>query len=255
MLIILSPAKKLDFKSPWPHDLRTQNRFLKEAEQVVAAMRQLSVEQLADMMKLSPALARLNFDRYRDWHLPFEVNNSRPAVFAFNGDAYQGLDISTFSQEDIHYAQQHLRILSALYGVIRPLDLLQPYRIEMGMRFSFDGYNSLYKFWEQPIAQAIRQDLMNQGDQILVNLASEEYFKVLNPEMEGVTIYNCVFKEFVAGQYKIVSQKAKRARGLMSRFILKHRLTNPEEMKLFDLEGYYFSEKLSTDYNFMFLKG
>lgn len=246
MLIILSPAKKLDFKSSVVESQWTQNRFVDEAHTVVNALKKLSQNQLAEIMSLSPALAKLNYERYQDWHLPFSPDNSRQAIYAFNGDAYQGLDSKSLNNQDVEFAQNHLRILSALYGVIRPLDLIQPYRIEMGMKFSFGKYASLYQFWKSKITKTIIEDTLNQGDNIVVNLASEEYFKALDENNKAVQYVHPVFKEFSNGQYKIVSQKAKRARGLMSRFIIQNRISDPEEIKLFDLERYFFSEKQST---------
>jgi uncharacterized protein len=247
MLIILSPAKKLDFKSPLGSTQWTQNRFLAQSAQVVEAMRNLGIDELGERMNLSKTLAELNFARYRDWNLPFTPQNARQAIFAFNGDAYQGLNVNALSDSDLEYAQDHLRILSALYGVIRPLDLIQPYRIEMAMKFSFDGFDSLYKFWHKSINEILRKDIKIQHDDVLINLASEEYFKVVDNQICKCRIITPVFKEYSNGQLKIVSQKAKRARGLMSRFIIKNRLTNPDDLKHFEEEGYFFSEKLSNE--------
>ena len=180
MLIILSPAKKLDYsKDNYQTDF-TKNRFLDSAKEIVQEMRKLSVVQLGKTMHISPALANLNYQRYRDWQLPFTPKNSRQALFTFNGDAYSGLDAKSFSKTDIAEAQKRLRILSALYGVIRPLDLIQAYRIEMGMKFSMGQYKSLYQFWGSKITKTIAKDLKAQGDAILINLASLEYYKTLD---------------------------------------------------------------------------
>lgn len=254
MLVILSPAKKLDFKSPLISKQWTQNRFLDQAAEVVESMRTLSIEQLAETMSLSKSLAQLNFLRYRDWNLPFNPENARQAIFAFNGDAYQGFDVKSLSNSDLDFAQNHLRIISALYGVIRPLDLIQPYRIEMAMKFSLGNYKSLYHYWQDLITDSLLKDIENQGDNVLINLASDEYFKVLKSPLLGIKIISPVFKEWNNDSYKIVSQKAKRARGLMSRFIVKNQITNPEDLKHFEDEGYYFSEKLSTENHFIFTR-
>ena len=254
MLIILSPAKKLDFSKPLPFDDYSENRFAQEAWQVVQAMRKLSVDDLMQLMKLSPSLARQTRERYQDWQLPSTMKNARQALFAFNGDAYQGLDARSLSKQDIDYAQTHLRILSALYGVIRPLDLIQAYRIEMGMKFSFDGFSSLYKFWEEKITECIRMDLNAQGDQILINLASQEYFKVVENHLSKVQVVTPVFKEQKGDVLKVVSQKAKRARGLMSRYIIQNQIEKVDELKLFDAEGYYFNDRLSNENTFVFTR-
>jgi cytoplasmic iron level regulating protein YaaA (DUF328/UPF0246 family) len=254
MLIILSPAKKLDFKTPVPYHGFSVNRFMEEAETIVNRLRKLSVSELSDIMHISTALANLNYERYRNWHRPFTTENAKAAIFAFNGDAYSGLDAASFDTDDLNYAQNHLRILSALYGVIRPLDLIQPYRIEMGMKFGFDNYKSLYDFWRSKITEAINEDLRLQGDNILINLASEEYFKALDLNTLKAKVITPVFKENKNGILKIVSRNAKRARGMMSRFILKNKITNPEELKLFDMEGYFYSDRPGNDERLVFVR-
>jgi len=254
MLIILSPAKKLDYSENNFQTDFTENRFLESAKTIVSEMRKLSVAQLENIMHISPALANLNYQRYRDWHLPFTLENSRQALFTFNGDAYNGLDAKTFSETDIAESQKHLRILSALYGVIRPLDLIQPYRIEMGMKFSMGKYKSLYQFWQKKITKTIADDLNAQEDNFLINLASQEYYKALNIKTLKANIITPVFKEYKGDTLKIISSKAKRARGMMSRFIIQNQISNPEELKLFDSEGYFFMENLSSKTEFVFVK-
>lgn len=255
MLIILSPAKKLNFNDLGNYSDFTENRFLDSAKEIVKALRRLSVEDLGSMMHISPSLAHLNYQRYRDWQLPFTLDNARQALFTFSGDAYGGLDAATFSQDDIQEAQNHLRILSALYGAIRPLDLIQAYRIEMGMKFSWGKNKSLYQFWQQKITKTIADDLKAQGDNILINLASKEYYKVLDKSVLKAQIITPVFKEYKGSVLKIVSSKAKRARGLMSRFIIQNQIKSPEELKLFDSEGYFYMDKLSNENEFLFVKG
>ncbi len=254
MLIILSPAKRLDFKSPLPVQEHSENRFLREAQLIVKELRKYDVAGLSTMMHISSSLAALNYQRYREWSLPFTPENARQAVFTFNGDAYAGLDVSAFGAQDIAAAQKHLRILSALYGVLRPLDLIQAYRIEMGMKFAFSKYRSLYDFWSVKITEAINEDLKAQGDEVLVNLASEEYHKALDYSILKADVYTPVFKEEKNGKLKIVSRNAKRARGMMSRFIIKNRITNPEELKLFDMEGYFYSDRLSGEREIVFVR-
>jgi cytoplasmic iron level regulating protein YaaA (DUF328/UPF0246 family) len=206
------------------------------------------------VMKLSPNLARQTWERYQEWRLPSTPQNARQALYTFNGDAYQGLDAYTLESKDVPYAQEHLRILSALYGIIRPLDLIQPYRIEMGMKFSFAQYANLYAFWEKRISDMLLEDIKNQGDNVLVNLASQEYFSVVEKRLKGIQLLTPVFKEQKGDQLKVVSQKAKRARGLMSRFIIQNQLEKPEELKLFDTEGYFYNDRLSDDNTFVFTR-
>jgi len=246
MLILLSPAKKLDFDSPVASPLNTENRFLKEAEQVVSEMKKLTIEEMMKLMHISKPLAQLNYERYQNWMLPFTNETSRQALFAFKGDAYGGLSAEKFSPRDIDYSQQHLRILSALYGLIRPLDLIMPYRIEMGMKRSFGGYKNLYDFWVEKITAAVSNDLQQQSDDILINLASQEYSKAVDFKKLNARVISPVFKEEKNGELKIVSSKAKRARGMMSRFIIQNQITNPDELKLFDMEDYYYNDRLSN---------
>jgi len=254
MLIILSPAKKLNFSFKNSHSDFSENRFLDSAKEVVEELKKLSVSELMTVMHISSNLAQLNYQRYRDWHLPFTPKNAHQALFTFNGDAYGGLDADSFSDQDIKEAQNHLRILSALYGAIRPLDLIQAYRIEMGMKFSWGKNKSLYQFWQEKITQSIADDLKAQEDNILINLASKEYFKILNTNKLNVNIITPVFKEYKDDVLKIISSKAKRARGLMSRFIIQNQIRNPEDLKLFSCEGYFFMDKLSSENEFVFVK-
>lgn len=254
MLIILSPAKKLDFSSKLDFVDFTENRFLDSSKEIVEELRKLSVDQLGSTMHISPALSHLNYQRYRDWNLPFSSENAKQALFTFNGDAYAGLDALSFSEVNIVEAQNHLRILSALYGVIRPLDLIQAYRIEMGMKFSWGKHKSLYQYWQKKITKTIQADLQAQGDNILINLASNEYFKSLDLNKLNAEIITPVFKEYKGDVLKIVSSKAKRARGMMSRFIIQNRIKNPQELKLFNKEGYFYMDGLSNSNEWVFVK-
>jgi cytoplasmic iron level regulating protein YaaA (DUF328/UPF0246 family) len=255
MLIVISPAKTLNFEKTEMVAKFSTNDFLAEAEKLVSILRKYSAKQLAELMVISPNLAHLNQDRYVRWNTPFTAQNAKPALFAFQGDVYTGMDAESFSQEDVLFAQDHLRILSGLYGVLRPLDLMQAYRLEMGTKLVNPKFKDLYSFWGNKLSKKINEAVAAQGDQVLINLASNEYFKSLNTKEISADIITPVFKDFSHGEYKIISFYAKKARGLMSRFILQNKLKTPEELKHFDTEGYYFSEAQSSSNQFVFLRG
>ncbi len=254
MLIILSPSKTLDFKSKIDFQEYSNNDFLEEAAKVIAELRKLSVEDLQQKMAISKDLAQVNYTRFREWSLPFSLTDSRQAIFAFMGDAYNGLNIKSFSKNEINFLQSRLRILSAMYGTIKPLDLIKPYRIEMAMKLPVGKSKNLYEFWTGKITMALNQIAKENKEEILVNLASSEYFKAIDTTKLKVRVVNCVFKEYKGDELKIVSMQAKRARGMMTAFIAKNRIENPEELKLFDMEGYFYSDKLSTINNFVFTR-
>ncbi len=254
MLMILSPAKTLDYASPVPALPLTTPDFVKEAKALIAILRELSVQDVAALMKLSDKLAALNVARYGDWSHQFTEANSRAAVLAFKGDVYEGMQAWTFTGDDHLFAQRHLRILSGLYGLLRPLDRLQPYRLEMGTSLSNPKGNSLYAYWGDTIANTLNAALAEQGDDILVNLASEEYNKAaLTKALKARTI-TPQFREEKDGKFKMVSFYAKRARGLMASHIVRERLENPEHLKKFDADGYGFNRTLSSGDTWVFTR-
>ncbi|NPE54688.1 peroxide stress protein YaaA [Dickeya dadantii] len=240
MLITLSPAKTLDYTSPLPTQRYTQPELLDYSRQLIKHCKQLTPADIASLMSISDKLADLNAARFQEWHPAFSPDNARQALLAFKGDVYTGLAAEDFNEADFDFAQQHLRILSGLYGVLRPLDLMQPYRLEMGIRLKNDAGNDLYKFWGDTITETLNQALKAQNDDILINLASDEYFKSVKPAKLNARLIKPVFLDEKNGKFKVISFYAKKARGLMSRFIIQNRLTTPEQLKDFDSEGYYF---------------
>jgi cytoplasmic iron level regulating protein YaaA (DUF328/UPF0246 family) len=254
MLLIISPAKKLDYKTPAPVSDYTQPDHLDRAAELIDIMSQKDSFEIADLMKLSMNLADLNMQRYQDWHTPFTPDNAKQALFAFTGDVYQGMDTGSLTADDLAFAQHHLRILSGLYGILRPLDLMQAYRLEMGTKLATDYGRNLYEFWGDTITHAVNEALAAQDDDILINLASNEYFKSIRlGELKG-RIITPVFKEYRKGAYRIISFNAKKARGYMSRFIIQNRLNNPEEIKAFDIADYAFNPDLSSSTEFVFTR-
>ncbi|MCB1916218.1 MAG: peroxide stress protein YaaA [Rhodocyclaceae bacterium] len=253
MLIVLSPAKALDFDTP-PHvDRRTQPALLDDAEILVGVMRDKSPQQVAALMNLSDPLASLNAARYQRWKRPFTRRNAKQAVLAFDGDVYGGLDAPSLGEDDLAWAQQHLRILSGLYGVLRPLDLMQPYRLEMGTRLENPRGGNLYRFWGRTIADQLAAALKRQrGERVLVNLASEEYFKSVDRRALGVRVVTPVFEDWKSGRYRVISFFAKRARGLMSRFAIERRLGAVEGLRQFAGEGYGFAAEASDEDRWVF---
>jgi len=254
MLIAISPAKKLDCSTPAPVSTYTLPEHLDRAAELIDVMREKDSFDIADLMKLSMKLADLNTQRYQDWHTPFTTDNAKQALFAFSGDVYQGMDAATFSVGDIDFSQQHLRILSGLYGVLRPLDLMQAYRLEMGTKLATEHGSNLYQFWGDTITETINQALADQGDDILINLASNEYFSSIHTADIQGRIITPVFKEYRKGAYRIISFNAKKARGLMSRFIIQHRINDPETIKTFNLADYSFNHELSSPDEFVFTR-
>ncbi|MGQ1891161.1 peroxide stress protein YaaA [Thermophagus sp. OGC60D27] len=254
MLAILSPAKKLDFKKPFPYPNHTPILFPKEASLLAEQLKSYSPTQLMKLMKISNSLAELNAERFFKWQWPFDEKEGRQAIYAFNGEAYNGLQARTLSPEEIDTAQQQLRILSGLYGLLRPLDLILPYRLEMGTKLETPKGKNLYQFWNDKITRQLNEDLKTEGHKALINLASQEYFKALDPDKIEVPIITPIFKEFKNGTYKVVSIYAKKARGRMTRFIIQNRLTDPEDLKAFDLEGYHFNNDLSQGREMVFTR-
>ena len=252
MLIFLSPAKSLDYKTP-PHIAsHTQPAFLKHSETLIKALRKLSPAAIANLMDLSDPLAVLNFNRYADWQLPFSPENAKQAVLAFDGDVYDGLSAKTLSADDLDFAQKQVRILSGLYGILKPLDLIQPYRLAMGTKFANKAGKDLYAFWGETLLDAINAELDAMPRPVAINLASEEYFKAAVGRKINGTVIQPVFEDWKNGKYKIISFYAKRARGLMTRYAVLNRLTEPEGLKEFDSDGYTYVPEASDDKSWVF---
>lgn len=254
MLMILSPAKTLDYESPVPELPLTTPDFVEEAETLIALLRELSVQEVAGLMGLSDKLAALNVARYGEWSPAFTEANSRAAVLAFKGDVYEGMQAWTFTPDDHAFAQQRLRILSGLYGLLRPLDRLQPYRLEMGTSLKNPKGNNLYAWWGDTIAKALNAVLAEQGGDILVNLASGEYNRAALTKVLQARVITPQFREEKDGTFKMVSFYAKRARGLMAAHVVRERLTDPEALKDFNADGYVFNSKLSAGDTWVFTR-
>ena len=245
MLFLLSPAKSLDYESPLPAVTASQPQFVAQSTALIATLKKKTPKQIAELMDLSEALAKLNTDRYKAWTPEFTQENARPAVLAFNGDVYEGLNAPSLKPKDLQWAQEHVAILSGLYGVLRPLDLMQPYRLEMGTSLKHGKSSNLYQFWGTQIADYLNQQLASHKEPVIVNLASQEYFKAVDLKTLQARVVECVFQDFKNGQYKIISFFAKRARGLMARFAIEHKVKTVEQLKAFNLEGYVFASDVS----------
>ncbi|WP_276639274.1 peroxide stress protein YaaA [Siccibacter turicensis] len=254
MLILISPAKTLDYQSELATTRYTQPELLDYSQQLITEARKLSAPQIASLMGISDKLADLNATRFHDWQPDFTPDNARQAILAFKGDVYTGLQAETFSDADFDFAQQHLRMLSGLYGVLRPLDLMQPYRLEMGIRFANAKGKDLYSFWGDIITRKLNEALAAQGDKLVVNLASDEYFKAVKPKALEGEIVKPVFLDEKNGKFKVISFYAKKARGLMSRYIIQNRLTTAEQLTGFDLDGYQFDEAASKGAELVFTR-
>jgi uncharacterized protein len=255
MLIVISPAKTLDYETPPVTKSHTKPAMLKQSQALIDILRNYSALDLAELMKLSMKLAELNFERYHEWKPPFNTKNAKQAVLAMKGDVYTGLDAESLTEADFEFAQQHLRILSGLYGVLRPLDLMQPYRLEMGTKLPNPQGSDLYSFWGEAITHAVNKALKAQGDDILINLASNEYFKSIKPKLIEGRLITPQFKEKKDGTYRMIGVYAKRARGLMSRYIIENRLQDADEIKGFKTDGYRFSKQQSKDDQWVFIRG
>ncbi|MBV7405582.1 peroxide stress protein YaaA [Enterobacter sp. ENT03] len=245
MLILISPAKTLDYQSPLATTRYTQPELLDHSQRLIDVARKLSAPQIKALMGISDKLADLNATRFHDWQPDFTPDNARQAILAFKGDVYTGLQAETFSEEDFDFAQQHLRMLSGLYGVLRPLDLMQPYRLEMGIRLDNPQGSDLYQFWGETITHKLNEALAAQGDQVIVNLASDEYFRAVKPKLLAGEIIKPIFLDEKNGKFKVISFYAKKARGLMSRYIIENRLKTPAQLKDFAVDGYAFDEEAS----------
>ena len=253
MKIILSPAKSLDFENIPETKVASQPIFLNESQLLINKLKKYSPKKIGDLMSISPKLSDLNYSRFQDWTLPFTNDNAKTAMYVFTGDAYRGMNPREFSQEDVVNAQGYLRILSGLYGVLKPQDIIQPYRLEMGTKIDYtEKVTNLYKFWGDKVTDALNAEMEN--EEVLINLASNEYFKVIDPKKLNHKIVTCSFKDEKNGEYKIISFFAKFARGLMTRFIIQNKITEVEHLKAFDLERYSYNEEMSTADNFVFVR-
>jgi len=252
MKLVLSPAKSLDFESKLPTSKTSEAQFLSESERINKLLKKKSAKSLSKLMHISDALGQLNYERNQDWSLPFTKDNARPAIYAFNGDVYRGLDAYTISNDKINQLQDKVRILSGLYGLLKPLDLIQAYRLEMGTKFPVGKNKNLYEFWKKSIAKSLNNEL--EDNELFLNLASNEYFKAIDAKALKVPVINIDFKEFKNGDYKTIGIFAKLARGLMARYIIDTNAETLDAVKGFNTEGYGFSEQLSNKTTLVFTR-
>ncbi|MEX0940938.1 MAG: peroxide stress protein YaaA [Pseudomonadales bacterium] len=254
MLTVISPAKTLDFDSPSMTRKASVPEYLDRSQELIAVLRKKNPRQLSKLMGISEKLAELNVQRYQDWKPPFNASNAKQSILAFKGDVYLGIDIEHYTERDLTFAQKNLRILSGLYGVLRPLDLIQPYRLEMGTRLANKRGNDLYSFWGERITRALAEDLSTHRNKTLINLASIEYFKSVQPDHLPGNVITPVFKDYSKGRYKVLSFFAKKARGSMASYIVKNRINKPDGIKPFDVDGYEFNESFSTPTEWVFTR-
>ncbi|MFT5618264.1 MAG: cytoplasmic iron level regulating protein YaaA (DUF328/UPF0246 family) [Arenicella sp.] len=255
MLFVISPAKTLDFDSKPQTETYSNSVFLAESETLIKKLRTVSESKLQDLMKISDNLASLNKERYANWKKEMSLPEAKQALLAFRGDVYQGMEAENFSETDFEFSQSHLRILSGLYGMLKPLDLMLPYRLEMGTKLEVGKSKNLYAFWDGKVTEKLNEDLKNHHSKTLINLASNEYFKVVQSKNLEAEIITPVFKDFKNGKYKVISFFAKKARGMMASFAIKNQLSNPEKLKNFDLGGYAYNEDASKENEWVFLRG
>jgi len=254
MLIVISPAKLLDFKTPTATTSFTMPEMLDESQKLIGSLQKMNPKQISELMGISDNLGELNFQRFQSWHLPFTPDNAKQAVLTFNGEVFRGLKATTFSAEQLKLAQTKLRILSGLYGILKPLDLMQPYRLEMGTKFKYQNSPNLYAFWKTLITEKINEAVAESGSGVLVNLASNEYFKSIDKKKLTAEIITPGFKDLKNGNYKTITVFAKKARGLMTRFIIDNNITDIESLQAFDSEGYNFNPRLSKPGNPVFTR-
>lgn len=252
MLTIISPSKTLDYQTPLITKQHSLPEFLESTKQLIDIFKKLSSDDLAKLMSISPKLATTNYERFQNWHTDFNLDNARQAILAFKGDVYEGLHVEDFNDADLKFAQSHLRILSGLYGLLRPLDLIQPYRLEMGIRLKNGNNTNLYQFWGEKLTNKLNEELSKSP--VLINLASNEYFKAIKPKALNAKIIQPIFLDKSKDDYKVISFYAKKARGLMSRFIIKNSINHSDDIKSFNLEGYQFDSKRSTELEWYFTR-
>ena len=254
MLLVVSPAKNLDYESPTPTAKHTKAALLKDSEELIVDLKKLAPQDVSGLMGISDKLGTLNYDRFQAWEQPFTKANARQAVFAFKGDVYVGLDAYSFDDDDLRFAQDHMRILSGLYGLLKPLDLMQAYRLEMGTKFVNARGKDLYQFWGEKITEQLNKQFKKLDSDTLVNLASNEYFKSVNTKTLAGNIITPIFKDEKNGKYKIISFFAKKARGRMSAYIIKNKITDAKDLKKFDWDGYSFDKAMSSDTDWVFTR-
>jgi uncharacterized protein len=254
MIAVVSPAKSLDFET-LSNVKTTKPRLLECTNQLIEVLKKKSPEDIKELMGISDNLAELNVNRYHSYKPTHSVSNAKPSVLAFQGDVYQGLKAETFDESTMQFAQKHFRILSGLYGLLRPLDLIQPYRLEMGTKLAFDDYNTLYQYWDSTILNLLMKDLKAQGDNVIINLASVEYFKSVDKRQMNAQVIDVEFKDFKSDKYKIISFYAKKARGSMSRFMIQNRINSVDDLRAFDYDGYFINEKESSEKKLAFKRG
>jgi cytoplasmic iron level regulating protein YaaA (DUF328/UPF0246 family) len=252
MKIIISPAKSLDFETPVATNLYTQPQFLEDSVKLNKKLKTLSRKKIGDFMSISKDLAELNYERNQNWSFPFTPENAKQAIFAFTGEVFRGIDVTTLEEEKLPVLQDRLRILSGLYGLLKPLDLIQAYRLEMGKKLKVGKTENLYKFWGDKIADTLNAELAD--DELFVNLASSEYFKAVNQKVLKVPMITPVFKDFKNGEYKTIMTFAKKARGLMVRYIIDNDVITIDALKGFDIDGYGFAESMSTETELFFTR-
>lgn len=252
MKLVLSPAKSLDFETKLPTSKTSESVFLPDSERINKLLKKKSAKSLSTLMKISDNLAHLNYERNQDWQLPFTKENARPAIYAFNGDVYRGLDVYSLDVKKVDKLQDTVRILSGLYGVLKPLDLMQPYRLEMGTKFPVGKNKNLYEFWKKKVTQALNDEL--EDDELFLNLASNEYFKAIDTKTLKVPVIDIDFKELKNGDYKTIGIYAKLARGLMARYIIDTNAKTLDDIKGFNLENYRFHGQLSKENSLVFTR-
>lgn len=252
MKLVISPAKSLDFESELPHHKYSEPQFLKQSERLNKLLKKKSARSLSKLMSISDALGQLNYERNQSWALPFTKDNARPAVYAFNGDVYRGLDAYSISEDKLETLQHTVRILSGLYGVLKPTDLIQPYRLEMGTKMPVGVKKNLYEFWKKDITKALNEEL--EAGELFLNLASNEYFKAIDVKALKVPVVTANFKDFKNGEYKMISFFAKAARGMMARYIIDTNAKTIDDLKGFNYQGYGFSESMSKGNDLVFIR-
>ncbi|MEN7548687.1 peroxide stress protein YaaA [Rapidithrix thailandica] len=255
MIAVISPAKTLDFETGTSISWSTIPEYLSDSQKIINVLKKLSSEEVQTLMNISGNLADLNLERYAAWSKKMETPEAKQALLAFKGDVYIGLDAASFTVSDLEFAQDHLRILSGLHGLLRPMDLIRPYRLEMGTKLPVNGSENLYKFWGSKITKLLNKALKEAACPVLINLASDEYFKSIQPKELKAKVIKPVFKDFKNDKYKVISFFAKKARGMMGAYMIKNRLADPEQLKLFDWEGYAFNEPLSNKNEWVFTRG
>ena len=252
MKLVISPAKSLNYDSKLPTGFSSESCFLNEAKELNTLLKKKSPKALSELMHISPKLGALNYERNQNWSLPFSSENARQAIYAFDGDVYRGLDAYSISEEKLDIVQDTVRIISGLYGLLKPLDLIQPYRLEMGIKFPVGKNKKMYEFWRKKITKALNDELYE--DELLVNLASQEYFKAIDANALKTPLIHVDFKEFKNGQFKTIAIFSKRARGLMTRYIIDSNAKTAEELKSFNIDRYAYDANLSSDHKLVFTR-